>query len=145
MPDNPKIGPLDDGTYRVEVEKVERKESQAGNEYWKLELRVLEGEFSGRKIRDSLHFTERAYPRLKLILLRLGFVMQDEMEIEPSDLKGRRAKVTVAKESYTYDGENRVGNKVTFDGWAEDDGDGLEISSGPAEVEKPKDDDEPPF
>lgn len=107
-------GPLSDGEYLCKVERVERSQSQYGDEMWKVRFTVLAGQHVGRPIFDNLTFSPEALPRVKLLCASLGLDLSGELDLTPDLLRGRECRVRVAAEKY----EGRVRTKVCFEGFA---------------------------
>ena len=115
--------PLPAGQYRVVVTDVEERETKAGDEMWNLSLTVLEGDHRDRMIFDRLVFTQRAYPRVKLVCARLNVDVSKALDLVPSMLLDRTALVTVEIHEYQdSSGETKRTNRVTYGGWERDPG-----------------------
>lgn len=129
VPDNGDYSPLPDGWYECRLENVVPREGKNG-EFYSLEFVVEKGKLAGRKIFDSMHFTENALGRVKLICARLGMDVTGRVEISPQKLEGRRVMVQVAgtEEYINKEGLRRERNIVPFAGYRE-----LEDSAKPAE------------
>ena len=115
------ISPVPKGRYPVEIEQVRENKSVKGHDVFELLLRVTDGEHAGAKIYDWLYFSEKALPRVKLLLKALGIETEGEVEITAELLKGRKCKVDVIMDTYTKDGEDEVQSSVvTFAGYHPD-------------------------
>ena len=110
-------GPIPPGEYLARVASVKEKQTRDGKTYWNVALEVLEGDFAGRFVFDNIFFTPQAIPRLKIILDALGIAVDGELEVEPDDLRDRRALVQVERDQYSKDGAMQQGNKITYDGY----------------------------
>jgi len=134
VPDAEEFEVLPDGEYMVEVSGVEEKETKGGDTYWNLKHVVIEGEHEGRFIFDNITFNDKGLPRVKLVFSRLGIDVSGKIEIEPEDLVGERAYVTVAAQE--YDGKTR--SKVEFAGYRkiDDEGEAGEEEKKPAKSSK---------
>lgn len=113
-------GPIPPGQYHVRVVDVTEKSNQV-----RLELQVLDAEFSGRLVWDSLFSTPKALPRLRLAAEALGFDCDGMVDLSAESLRGRECLVTV--EDSEYDG--RRTSKVSYDGYAS-------LATGPNAVRK---------
>ena len=112
--------PVPDGRYPVEIESVEEAANKNGDDVLKLRLRVTDGEHAGAAIFDRLFFTERALPRIKLVLRALGISTKGEVDVTPRLLEGRRCLVDVVVDTYTKsDGTDGRSNAVLFAGYHE--------------------------
>lgn len=115
--DSPDFTPVPEGKYLVEVVEVEELSTDKGDEQWKLKMEILEGEYCGKFIYDRLFFTDRAYPRLKLVCSRLGIDVSGEMDLEPELLNHRLVFVDVKIEDYEKDGKTKQKNNVPYAGY----------------------------
>lgn len=115
--------PLPEGWYLCKVsECIRDKDTEKGFEQWKITYQVIEGEQSGRKIWDRIFFSPDAMPRVKLVLKRLGFDVDNKnLEVEPEDLVDRQVKIEVIIDEQKYEEEGHekktVRNTVTFAGY----------------------------
>lgn len=110
--------PLPEGSYVCAVSSIEEAYTKAGDEMWKLQLDVIEGEFEGRRIFDNLVFSEKAMKRVKLVVSRLGIDVSGEIDLTPEMLQGRVALVSVVVEEYeNAAGETKKRNSVLFAGY----------------------------
>lgn len=123
IPDTQTYEPLPDGVYEVQVDNCTELRDKNGDIRFKLELVVISGRASGRKLFDTISF--HADPehvgmrRMKLVVSRLGFLVENATNIEPTDLIGRKAYVTVAgvQEWTDREGRKKFTNKIPFDGY----------------------------
>lgn len=112
--------PVPPGTYLCRVQKVEEKETKAGDEMWSLWLQIEQGEHQGKMIFDNITFSEAGLPRVKLVCSRLGIDMNVEGHIDLSTdmLEGKVADVTVEIDDYQdKHGNTRTKNVVEFAGY----------------------------
>jgi len=107
-------GPLPDGEYICKIERVERSQSQYGDEMWKVRFIVLVGQFAGRPIYDNLTFSAESLPRVKLLCSCLGLNLSGELDLTPDMIRGKQCRVRVGTKVY----QDRPLNKVHFDGFA---------------------------
>jgi len=111
--------PLPEGDYRCQLSDIELDRTRSGDERWKLRWTVLEGAHAGRLIFDSLVFTPKALPRVKLLCDCIAVAVDGVVDLEPVMLVDKQAVVSVYQDEYTSDqGQTRVSNKVPFDGYA---------------------------
>ncbi|MFH1680734.1 MAG: DUF669 domain-containing protein [Candidatus Eisenbacteria bacterium] len=117
--------PVPQGQYLVEIEEAEEDTTRNGDERITLRLRVLDGEHAGAAIFDRIYFSPRALPRLKHLLGAVGVDTDQDLEVGPELLKGKRCLVDVTVESYVKtDGSEGKANAVPFAGYhAAGDGD----------------------
>ena len=107
-------GPLPDGEYLCKIERVERSQSQYGDEMWKVRFVVQDGPHAGRPIYDNLAFSAEALPRVKLLCACISLDLSGEVDLTPDMLRGKECRVRIGTE--TYKGSKK--NKVFFDGFA---------------------------
>ena len=105
------------GKYDVQITDVKDFHSEKAGNYWGLTLEVVNGDYFGRKIFDSIFFTPETKSRRKLILKRLGLDVEGEVVYDQIDLIGKRCTVTVVVEQRLKHGVEVEGNKVTFAGY----------------------------
>jgi len=115
------LGPIPGGVYDASIVKATPGMSLSGHPKIDLAWKVEEGEFEGRQIFDTLAFHPNALPMTKRKLLNLGFPEDFSGEIDPEDLIGVTATLTVSIEKSTeinpdtsepYDPRNRV-NRIS--------------------------------
>lgn len=110
------------GEYRCKAAEVRESDSPAGHVRWGIRWEVVGGDYNGRTACwDSLHWSERGMPRSKFILQMLGFKSDaGAFELEPADLVGREAYVTIATEEREdpISGIRRLTNRVPFAGYS---------------------------
>ena len=142
--------PIPEGEYLVEVEKVEERSTNAGDEMWSLTFAVVEGEYAGRKVWDNMVFSEAAMGRVKLICSRMGLSVKGEVDLKPSMLMGRRVIVDTYHEEYEdNDGNTKTKSSIPFAGYTRPEDGGEPSSSGSSSSENGEegggDDDDLPF
>lgn len=97
----PGSGPVPEGEYLVLVDGAEQRTSQQGTPGMNLTLKILGGEFDGRKVWDDLWITQAALPYVLHRMQCLGTpIPQGDFELEPRALIGRKAKITVKHKDY---------------------------------------------
>lgn len=108
-----------EGVYDVRVAEVRPGRTRDGSERWALRLDVTDGEYAGRFAAwDGLVWSERGKPRAKRVLSILGFPVDEEFDLEPGDLEGRRGRVRLQlEEREDQGGILRRGMSVPYDGW----------------------------
>ncbi len=115
------LGPIPGGVYDASVVSAKPGVAQSGYPKIDLAWKVEEGEFEGRQIFDTLAFHPNALPMTKRKLLNLGFPEDFSGEIDPEDLLGASATLTVTiqksenidpETSEPYPDRNRV-NKIS--------------------------------
>jgi hypothetical protein len=111
-----------DGVYLCTVSEVRTGTTRASDERWALRCTVLEGEHVGKHACwDSLVFSNRGRARARMVLVALGTVKgPGRASVEPDDLVGKRALVTVRACEYPLPtGERIRRSEVPYDGWRE--------------------------
>lgn len=113
-------GMLPGGTYLAEVRNdAKEKDSAKGDPYFAVTFKVAEGERAGEFLcNDAIMLGGKGFGIGMKKLRALGFDVdsKDDLEIEASDLIGRRARLTVAEQAYTKtDGSKGRSLKPTGD------------------------------
>lgn len=105
-----------DGDYPCRIAEVRVGVTAAGDERWALRCH---GADNGFLVWDSLVFSNRGRARARMVLVALGAVKgQGRASVEPDDLVGLRALVTVRACEYTLPTGERVRRlEVPYDGW----------------------------
>lgn len=107
------------GTYVCEVVKVEKHVTRAGDEMWRITLRVISGNHEGGVVFDNLVFSIRAAKRVKHFCSALGIDVGSELDLLPDMIRHRRCIVRVVIEEYQdKDGLTMRRNKVPFAGYS---------------------------
>lgn len=103
-----------EGEYAVEVGEVERAQTRAGDEMWKIVFRITKGEFLGCKIFTNLVFVEKALGNIKVFCKAAGFDMDvDRLELRPESIEHATLRVSIVHETY----EGKVRAKVPYAGF----------------------------
>lgn len=107
------------GTYLCRVTDVRPGTTRAGDERWSLRLSVAEGAHVGKQAAwDSITFSVRGRQRARLVFAALGLPAKGRVQVEPHDLEGRQAFVTVRPAEYASPTGDLVRrNEVPYDGW----------------------------
>lgn len=109
------------GPHHVRIAEVRPGVSRDGATRWTFRLEVLDGDHAGRTAAwDSLTWSERGVYRVKKVLEALGLDVRGELEIEPDDLVGLQATVTVTPEEREdpVTGRRQVRMRVPYLGYA---------------------------
>lgn len=109
------------GTYLCEIAEVRPGQTRGGDDRWGLRLVVAEGEFIGRQAAwDGLVFSTRGRHRVRTVFAALGMPSRGRVSVEPEQLVGRRAFVTVRPVEYTHQTSGQVvrRNEVPYEGYA---------------------------
>lgn len=123
---------LPEGDYLCRVKKVEESSTRDGDDMWKVQLSVAQGDHVNRIIFDNIVFSEAGLPRAKLILRRMQFDVSGEVEIFPKDLIDRYVMVTV---EHKPNNKGKLRAEVPFAGYQAVD----------VEVQEDDEDEKPPF
>ena len=118
--------PLPEGEYLCRLTDIEETTTSQDDDQWKLRFLVEAGEYSDRYIFDSLFFTPKAMPRVKLICSRMRVDVSGEVDLQPEHLLDRKVLVTVTIGEYEdEEGNSKRCNRVPFAGYdfADSDGD----------------------
>jgi len=110
--------PLPDGEYNCRLAEIIETFTHGGDDMWKLQFVVEDGKYTGRYVFDNMVFSERAYPRIKLICHSLGLDVAGQMDLEPAAMINKRCVLTVMSDEYIDDlGKTRKTNTVPFNGY----------------------------
>ena len=113
------FAPIPAGDYTCRLTDIEPDVTRAGHEKWRLRWEVQEGEYAGRNIFDTISFTPKAMPRVKLVCEICGVDVTGEVNLEPEMLLGARARVTVFVEEYVDEHDSlKARSRVPFEGYA---------------------------
>ncbi|HLA49812.1 MAG TPA: DUF669 domain-containing protein [Thermodesulfovibrionia bacterium] len=128
IPDNENVELVPAGSYIVKVVDVKECVAKStGNKFWVFVFEIVDGNYKGTILKDTLFFTERAFPRVKLVCSRLGLPVDNAVDLMPSMLIGKGCILTVkVEQARDADGlpkRNREGNEydiniVPFAGYA---------------------------
>jgi hypothetical protein len=107
------------GSYLCRVAEVRPGVTRAGDERWSMRLVIAEGQHVGKQAAwDSLVFSTRGRARARQVLAALGLPAKGRVRIEPGDLEGRHAFVTVRPAEYSSPTGDLVRrNEVPYDGY----------------------------
>lgn len=117
--------------YEVEVVKVTKEESEAGNDYLKWEFTITEGKYKGKKLWHNTSLQQQSLWALRGVLESLGIEIPDEtMDLDLSDLEGRTIGVEVYHDKFKGKAQAKIADlfEVT----------GEETEESEEEEEKPK-------
>lgn len=100
---------IPEGDYVAEIAKVEETKSQKGDDMWKVQFKVIEGDQKGATINTFMVFNEVGYGNIKKLYKEIGgFDLAKSHNCVPSDIEGEKVIITVQIREYT----NREGVKV---------------------------------
>lgn len=108
------------GTYLCKVAEVRPGVTRSGDERWGLRLVVAEGEYTGRLAAwDGITFSAKGRARARRVLAALGLPHEGRVEIQPEDVAGRSALVTIRPSEYPDPNTGDVvrRNEVPYDGY----------------------------
>lgn len=118
---------IPEGSYVCRVAEVRDGVTRDGSVRWSLRLEVAQGEYAGRTAGwDGLHWSDRGIVRVKRVLEILGFDVRGELELEPEQLVGTRAKVEFRSEQWNdpVSGRQVLRLSVPYAGYSAIEGDG---------------------
>lgn len=80
----------------VEIMPEKERDGETLPEAWKLSAIICSGEFKKRKVTDLITFSKQTEWKLAQLLLASGLDVKDpELEIFPSDFKGKQVRIKV--------------------------------------------------
>lgn len=114
------FSPILEGMYFIEVTGVDAKTSKSGLEYFRLEMTVRDGQYSGRKLWDNMFFqgkteasTVKTIQRVKLIASHLaGIKCEGNVSLTPDRFLGAKGWVQALIE--TREDDNGVEKQYNF-------------------------------
>lgn len=110
---------LPEGVYLCRVAETRTGTARDGSERWSLRLEVVGGEHAGRTAAwDNLTWSERGVHRIKHVLEALGFDASGPLSVEPEELVGLQALVTLQVETYQGPTGDRRRMTVPYLGYA---------------------------
>ena len=136
------FSPIPEGMYFVEVTEVKSNTSKGGLEYFRLEMTVRDGQYSGSKLWDNMFFqgkteasTVKTMQRVKLIASHLaGIKCEGNVSLYPDNFLGAKGWVQALIESREDDkGVERQYNFIPYAGYHKPDDDEV-----PKEIPKPE-------
>lgn len=113
------FSPLPEGKYLSRLESIDdSQQTQNGDDMWRMQFQVIEGEYKKRYIFDNMVFSEKAMSRVKLICSRMGLDVSGEVDLTTDLLIGRVVIIEVTVEEYTDEQEvTKKRNTVLFAGY----------------------------
>jgi hypothetical protein len=110
-----------EGRYLCRVAEVREGIARDGSARWSLRLEVAEGDYAGRTAGwDSLTWSERGLPRVKRFLEVLGLNTHGVVDVETTDLVGRRVVAVFLEEEREdpLSGRRTLRLRVPYSGYA---------------------------
>jgi len=121
VPEPQDFRPIPAGTYPIRVIAADVRWSQRGAKLWEYEMLITEGEYAGRKVKDTVSFDmthEKTYPRLKHVLDRFGVDWRSVDDDYPEILITREAYAPIVQKKVVGDdGVERIYNNAGFHGF----------------------------
>ena len=129
------FSPLPEGKYLCRLESIDdSQQTQNGDDMWRMQFKIIDGEYKKRYIWDNMVFSEKAMPRVKLICSRMGLDVSGAINLTPDLLMGRVVIIEVTTEEYTDEQDvTKKRNVVLFAGYERAEagaGEGEEESGG---------------
>lgn len=112
---------IPEGAYDCRIAEVREGLARDGSVRWSFRLEVLRGEYAGRTAGwDALTWSERGLPRVKRTLGVLGLDVRGEIDLEPDDLIGLAAHVTLETEEReeAHTGRRTLRLRVPYAGYS---------------------------
>lgn len=103
----PSREPLEEGTYHLQIAKVEEKESSTGNPMLSVEYDVL-GVDGSRKLWDNYVLIDKCLWKVKELFNALGVDTSAIVEMDVDELVGLEVNAKVIQETYNGDVVNRI-------------------------------------
>ena len=110
---------IPEGQYPAEIVKVEEKITKNSDDMWKVQFKIIDGEYKGTSIFTYLVFNEGGYGNIKKLYKEIGgFDLAKTHNCVPSDVEGEKLLITVTIGEYTNkNGEKVKNNSIPFGGF----------------------------
>lgn len=110
---------IPEGDYVAEIAKVEETKSQKGDDMWKVQFKVIEGDQKGATINTLMVFNDGGYGNIKKLYKEIGgFDLAKSHNCVPSDIEGEKVIITVQIGEYTNkEGVKVKNNSIPFGGF----------------------------
>jgi hypothetical protein len=104
-----------EGIYRLEIVEIDdTAETKAGEEMWRLRLKIVSGEYKGCFVFDNLTFNTKALGKAKMLCKAVGVDVSKEFFLTPAMLIHKELSASVIVDD--YQGQTR--NKIPFAGYS---------------------------
>lgn len=115
VPDAGNFPVIPEGTYRLEVVEIDdTADTRAGEEMWKIRLKVVGGEFKGCMVFDNLVFSPKALGKVKMLCKAVGIDTSGAVNLTPGLILHKQFKASVIVDE--YQGQSK--NKIPFAGYS---------------------------
>lgn len=110
---------IPEGQYPAEIVKVEETTTKNSDDMWKVQFKIIDGEYKGTSIFTYLVFNEGGYGNIKKLYKEIGgFDLAKTHNCVPSDIEGEKLLITVTIGEYTNkNGEKVKNNSIPFGGF----------------------------
>ena len=110
---------IPEGDYVAEIAKVEETKSQKGDDMWKVQFKVIEGDQKGATVNTFMVFNVGGYGNIKKLYKEIGgFDLAKSHNCVPSDIEGEKVIITVQIGEYTNkEGVNVKNNSIPIGGF----------------------------
>ena len=110
---------IPEGDYVAEIAKVEETKSQKGDDMWKVQFKVIEGDQKGATVNTFMVFNVGGYGNIKKLYKEIGgFDLAKSHNCVPSDIEGEKVVITVQIGEYTNkEGVKVKNNSIPFGGF----------------------------
>lgn len=110
---------IPEGDYVAEIAKVEETKSQKGDDMWKVQFKVIEGDQKGATVNTFMVFNVGGYGNIKKLYKEIGgFDLAKSHNCVPSDIEGEKVIITVQIGEYTNkEGVKVKNNSIPFGGF----------------------------
>lgn len=110
---------IPEGDYVAEIIKVDETKTKNDDDMWKVQFKVLDGDFKGTSIFTYLVFNDGGYGNIKKLYKEIGgFDLAKTHNCVPSDIEGEKVIITVNIGEYTNkDGQKVKNNSIPYGGF----------------------------
>lgn len=110
---------IPEGEYVAEIKKGEETKTKKGDDMWKVQFQILDGDFKGKNVTSFFVFNDGGYGNIKKLYKAIGgFDLAKTHNCVPSDIEGEKVIITVAISEYTNkDGQKVKSNSIPYGGF----------------------------
>lgn len=121
---------IPEGEYVAEIVKVEETTTSKGDDMWKVQFKIIEGEYVGSNIFSYFVFNDGGYGNIKKLYKEIGgFDLAKTHNCVPADVEGEKVIITVNIGEYTNkEGVKVKNNSIPYGGFKSIDNDADEWS-----------------
>lgn len=110
---------IPEGEYVAEIKKGEETKTKKGDDMWKVQFQILDGDFKGKNVTSFFVFNDGGYGNIKKLYKAIGgFDLAKTHNCVLIDIEGEKVIITVAISEYTNkDGQKVKVNSIPYGGF----------------------------